>query len=258
MLFPNQVVEYSTELLQDFNRIGVIADGSCFFHAIFFALDPEYRKLNIPNRMEYIKIKREVFAESISKELFLSLANGNIAFMIVQDVINQLFELFIKKEPVNILNELYTLPYENTLTQKDVESYLQKYTSLKTVSELLHNFSKDCIQSFLQNHKNNVKTVVHIFNTLNNLITEIAYVGFKENLKNPNEWFGYEHIELVQTFLKLNVLIIDAKTNKLYEMGHPELYKYDESVILYWDGVHFELLFKDHQFIFPKTIVKNL
>jgi hypothetical protein len=58
------------------------------------------------------------------------------------------------------------------------------------------------------------------------------------------EWAGIESIEIISDVLKVNIIIIDAKTRKLYEMGTNFDGKYQKTIYILWIWEHYESLAK--------------
>ncbi len=65
MLNPNELERY---IVEDhiMVRTGTIPDGSCFFHAIHYALSEDYRNMTRKERMSYIQQIRDRIADSVT------------------------------------------------------------------------------------------------------------------------------------------------------------------------------------------------
>jgi hypothetical protein len=72
MLRVDEIVPYK----DGFHRRGIIADGSCFFHAILYALSNEYRTFSIEQRQRAVVHIREKASELCFPDRILSLGKG--------------------------------------------------------------------------------------------------------------------------------------------------------------------------------------
>ena len=61
---------------QDMVRVGTPADGSCFFHAVYMALSPEYREMTQEEKVAHISREREHIAEGLTLTSLKSLGKG--------------------------------------------------------------------------------------------------------------------------------------------------------------------------------------
>jgi hypothetical protein len=91
-------------------RVGTIQDGSCFFHALSYAMFPEYREFDIQKRLSFVKTLRSKIANSITLEEYLNVGKGMVSFTQFQQTLLQ--------------------------TNKDSEKLLIKYSSEDTTIRL--------------------------------------------------------------------------------------------------------------------------
>lgn len=59
-------------------RTGTIPDGSCFFHAVHFALSEEYRGMSHNQRRAYIQKVRDQIADSLTIPMIKKLGQGTV------------------------------------------------------------------------------------------------------------------------------------------------------------------------------------
>lgn len=69
-------IDESIPFKHGFHRRGVIGDGSCFFHAVLYALSNEYRSFSVHNRQQSVVLIRQKASELCSSERILSLGKG--------------------------------------------------------------------------------------------------------------------------------------------------------------------------------------
>ena len=62
-------------------RTGTIPDGSCFFHALFYAISTVYRKYTIQQRKHYIQSQRKSIANKVDWNLLSQLEFCKVQLM---------------------------------------------------------------------------------------------------------------------------------------------------------------------------------
>ena len=77
MLKPDKLERYIVED-QIMVRTGTIPDGSCFFHAVHYALSETYRNMSQTERMAYIQNIRDRIADFVTIPMVKKLGNGTI------------------------------------------------------------------------------------------------------------------------------------------------------------------------------------
>jgi len=82
ILAPDDTEIYDLPKVGQMVRIGTIAEGSCFFHSISWAVLPSYRKMTGKQREVFIGNLRESLSKRMTEDVFYSLANGNFSEMI--------------------------------------------------------------------------------------------------------------------------------------------------------------------------------
>jgi len=84
-LEPNQVEQFPMEGLQEtLIRTGTPSDGSCLLHSIFLAYR-SYRELSKEEREVYIKDKRGLMADQLTKEKWLAIQDGSISLLQIME-----------------------------------------------------------------------------------------------------------------------------------------------------------------------------
>jgi hypothetical protein len=175
-------------------RRGVAGDGSCFFHALFsdicgktyFDLDSGDKK----NAIE--RLRNNIVAKLDTVEKFKKLANGALVYVLSTQLINNLLLDFVNT------NDKYKTKIDSLKTK--ILSCLSHIADATKYKELFdRNFTED-------------KTEIQ--DLITNLIQK-AFGKYKSNLTNPSSHIGDEHISLIHTYLKVNILFITPK-GRLY------------------------------------------
>ena len=66
-------------LFKDLWRVGVIGQGSCFFHGVVYGLNPKYRTLETSKKVRFVKKLRLELLVFFSEEVYKKLGNGFLA-----------------------------------------------------------------------------------------------------------------------------------------------------------------------------------
>jgi SAM-dependent methyltransferase len=84
-LKDGEIERFKNTMFGDIVRIGTIRDGSCFFHAILYALSSEYRNANSVMRMQIVAQFRTNLKSKFTKAVYNNLGNGNLASLDMLD-----------------------------------------------------------------------------------------------------------------------------------------------------------------------------
>jgi hypothetical protein len=105
-----------------FHRRGTIADGSCFFHAILYALSEEYRTFTIDQRQNAVVLIRQKASELCVSERILSLGKGMACLPVFHGLCLQTFpetekilEMHASKPVRELVHYLKNIPTEELI-----------------------------------------------------------------------------------------------------------------------------------------------
>lgn len=203
-------------------RTGTISDGSCFFHALFYALSSTYRGLNEEERIRLIiKVRKEI-AKSITIDKWKTLGNGEIyrlqmASSLRDEIIRLCSEHEISSERHSIMNK-----WDNELLPKldwtkDVEIPLQAMLNQMFPQKILDS------RTILQKIE---------IETLKDFTYHIE-----------TDWVDEFGIDLASEYVKCNIHFIQASNRQVYKTFFK--HEYNRNVVLCWiDDAHYECLGK--------------
>lgn len=121
-------------------RTGVIADGSCFFHALLYAINNTYRNMNYKQRTSFVQQIRQQLADNFTINIWKQIGNG------------EMFKLTIL---ITLQKYIQNDHIMSTLTNN------WNNTSLKQCFKILSTFTnldaKDIIKKALQEALTNIK-----------------------------------------------------------------------------------------------------
>jgi hypothetical protein len=191
-------------------RYGSVGDGSCYFHSILKALDKKYRDLSEPKKRAFIKIFRDMVADSISMSQWKKMGGGNIAYLS--------FSIGASK-------------------------LARKYKIENLEAESIDNFKAKLLEKVDPEVREDIEE------SLDDLEEEL-YLSFIERVRDCKAWVGQDEksvnlFEYLSNLLNINVYIIKDSTRKPYNMGVKceDAYKNRPSVIVLWvDETHYETI----------------
>lgn len=182
-------------------RTGVIADGSCFFHAISYSLSSKYRNMDLHQKRDYVKSLREKFVFKCSYNHWRKTSRGEMfRFLVIQELRN-IYDKEWKEEIFAALANQW-----NSHNLSDCAHILFTY-EVEDVQQLLNKISKKLYNDFLHHLGQN--------------------------------WVDDFTIDYLSTALETNFIFIDMETKKLCKMSKNEEYK--NYVLIAWvDESHYE------------------
>ncbi len=121
---PDKTFNYKIpNLSAEYVRTGVIADGSCFFHAYLRAFNFKYRNMSPTERKNQVKLLREKLAENLTIETFKRLSEGEHRKLLFFGALRSLLEkadtILSPKKTTKILEVATT--YEGSFYEKFIE-----------------------------------------------------------------------------------------------------------------------------------------
>jgi hypothetical protein len=191
-------------------RTGTIGDGSCFFHALLYALFSHYRGKSIPDRIAYVESVRNAMSDSLTIERWKTLGNGEMYKM---QIIQAIREGLLVSNPEFEARHLSTVANEWTscelgMLQHRLESALCGGSPLD-----VHRFVCDAEQC--------------------------AFDAYREQVRT--QWVDDTLIELISEQYKCNIHFIQASTRCAYRtLLHMD---YPHDIVMCWiDDAHYECL----------------
>ena len=105
-------------------RVGVLADGSCFFHSLHYAISPEYRTLTKKEKASFICKERARVSKSVDVESFKACGEG-----MLHQVYKQLYPNASLGHLVSIFKKEIRYEWVSDFTI----GYIQQYYKTKVV-----------------------------------------------------------------------------------------------------------------------------
>ena len=212
LFFTNKIDE-NTELV----RTGTVGEGSCFYHSVLRAIDSNYVKLSEKERKILVSELRKKMASELTKEKWLKLANGSLAY----GLIVPRFTKWVKQQKIQEATKVI-----DKIIKNDISEFLAALISLTP--------------------ENENKKLSHAFN----VITDRAFNEFKETLTRCDAWVGYgpgsvDAFEYISDTFNIDIYIIRDSTRKPYRSGTDcsARYKNRKSIIILWVGEsHYEVV----------------
>lgn len=207
----------------DIIRTGTISDGSCFFHALFYALSSTYRGLNEEERIQLIiKVRKEI-ARSITLNKWKMLGNGEIYRLQMASS--------LRDEIIYLCTQLYSTPSEQHLVMNKWDNeLLPKLIWTDDVEIPL----QIMLNQMFNREELNSKTILQKIedDTLQNFIHHIE-----------TDWVDEFGIDIASEYVKCNIHFIQASNRKVYRTFSN--HNYERNVVLCWiDDAHYECLGK--------------
>jgi hypothetical protein len=200
-------------------RTGTVGEGSCFFHSVLRAIDPNYVKLDEEKRRIIVERLRKNMADKLSEETWKNFANGSLVYGLV---VPRFTAWIRQKELTEVENKIDRVKANN------LEEFLNEL--LKLIPTELH------------------KRITKAFNAFINKIFE----EFKSNLTDCSVWVGQEKgsvdiIEYISDLFNIDIYLIRDSTRKPYRSGTDctTRFKQRKSIIVLWVGnSHYETVGK--------------
>jgi hypothetical protein len=79
----------TTKLPLSLTRVGTVADGSCYFHALLYLIDPRYRELSSTKRKTLVRLFRQLLSEKISRKSLHELGRGELILYLYTSELNR-------------------------------------------------------------------------------------------------------------------------------------------------------------------------
>ena len=205
---------YSNDII----RTGTIQDGSCFFHAVLYALSKSYRAMSQETRIKYVAQVRKQLAQNVDIEVWKNLGKGEMAkLQIIEFLWSKVQELCANDESNLKIWECDYLPQLNNNFNE-----IERLLTLFSEREGVENFDSTQFLKQLESQ---------------------AFESFIFHLQH--DWVDEFGIEIVSAFFECNVHFIQASNRKAYRTFSN--HAFDRNVVLCWiDDAHYECLGRLH------------
>lgn len=222
-LFDNFFIENN-----QFARIGVVGDGSCFFHAVLSAFS-EFQSMNSEDIKKVVKYVRNKLSNELTFEKFSNLKTY-IGFITIE-IHKFLSENENKSDLRSVLIEI--LDYPNLTNHDQIQNIIIEKCSNNI------NIKDDCLDLF-------EKFKQYAFDKFKSkLRNSSTYVGLDVEL-NSNDGPTVNAIELLSKEIEHNIFIINGKTRIPYKIGEDVFYYNDKFPSIFIttvdDNKHYELV----------------
>jgi hypothetical protein len=251
ILDTGQTVKFNTSIYRecDLVRTGIISDGSCFLHAILYATSSKYRAADDNKKRSIVSEFRTTLGESLTKDQWLSLNNGELA------------KISYSMEFRKLLDELYLDEDKvikfilNVIPKEDVDVFFEEslrcvdlhYGACKMVERVVSKFQNKLnhLKKYSSKIENLSKILYSIFDELVQKAIKIALDSYKDSLCDASQWLGEEHIELLSIIFNYNIYFFDGRTREPYTFGKRPKEPFEKSLVLLWvQDSHFEVIGK--------------
>lgn len=275
-LEPNKIdkleIEWSSTLLV---RTGVPADGSCFFHSIYYPFK-SFRDLTEDEKIEYIRAKRKDLADNIDETTYASIQDGSIAIVQIisamRDFIQDIQNKKVYKEN-NIVRLLFSLVPFETIDNEILVDWDEKCSAETDVpfdakafinrmkTNLYHLFYEKIVDkinllekvhhpppSYLTDQEK--LKVYHKFSeqvyTIFDNVYKETLEAFRNEISDPSSWIDIYNFYYLVDELKIsaNVLFIDSTTKRFLNIDNRFDKEKPTIILLYFPDTHFEPLGK--------------
>lgn len=184
------IENYSEQLI----RVGVIGEGSCFFHSLLFLMiNEKYLEMKIRERKSLAKQFRNALSDILSPEILSHLAGGSVEVIgYIQHVHDALKEALI----TNVRKE----KEEPGITETQLESIINRASISASITEQIEAL-KNGLAEF--GYDRDISTEIIQHGKL------LFWEDYKSKLKNCRSYADHDSIEFVMRTIKRNIFIID-------------------------------------------------
>lgn len=230
-------------------RTGTVGDGSCFFHAVFFAHSPSYANKPDDKKGLIVQRLRRRLEERLTKQKWASLGSGAVAVLDFQIQLNKLLESFHQKEKEGLEDLIaHAIPYK-VLDEKVLPSAYENSDTLEKCKVAIMERAEEYLQSQLESVTSENGALADKAKRLHQKATEwlesmIASAEDRAFKKFSNKIRAAQvddsMIEYVSDFLGQDIAFIDFEENRPYKRGGM---KGRPMMVLIWIGrSHYEVL----------------
>jgi ubiquinone/menaquinone biosynthesis C-methylase UbiE len=228
ILVPDEMMNFPNEFADDLVRVGVVPDGSCFFHTIFRGKSKTYKEMTLQEKMIFIANIRQTMAEKLSFDTFKVLGKGELAYQKSMIIFRSLIEKYMVGEENIITDEEFIKKIGNVAKELEPATFDNfKNRFFEIFDDILDNDSKESVNKIFE------------------LSLMKAYQKYKIELAHPRFPVSNDISEFVSDQLGVDVYFINSNTRQLYLTADEckRVYKNRLSIIVLSLGnYHYELL----------------
>jgi hypothetical protein len=157
---PNEVRYFYSSLHPNLARTGTIGDGSCFFHAMAWSLEPTYPDMDTTEKIKMVNSIRKLTSKSLDVDAFKKLGKGSIYRLLMTEAISECID-DDDRESVNIdlsnkwssteVDDCLPIVEPHGVSKTDLES-LEK----STLDIFVQHIENDYVDEFCIEHISNV------------------------------------------------------------------------------------------------------
>jgi len=208
ILPPNKTRTFYSPLYSKLVRTGVIGDGSCLLHALYYAISQEYKSLSLSERVVFISNVREKLASRLSLADIKSLGRGELFKMI--------FMLFLRE----------------VLSQQSLQDW--DHWDNVILVEISNTFDPSTIESTLQKEAPHLKCIGLVDAIEQRILEQLQQ-------KMQYEWVDDFCLEYLSRVYERNFLFIKADDRLSYKVFQAK--EYASSVVFCWiEESHYEII----------------
>ena len=260
-------------------RTGTVGDGSCFFHSILTGLSATYRKSDVSVKKKYIKRFRKKISNTFDMKDWHKF-NGMellVQNMIYSDI-KEAFTNKLRRRPIDITIrcvisfatldrdilprafDLLSKKYksddiDNNHYIEDLKKYILLYVT-KFISDTepesdteenrdRETLSKPCVPkrwgACIEDRDELLRELEEMMDTILRASEKKIFEKFKESVERVSSWVDNDIlIKHVSNMFKINILILNARTEEPYKMAITYRAEWPYIVLYYIPGIHFE------------------
>lgn len=233
ILDPKRSRTFFTSIYPSIVRTGVIADGSCFYHALCHSLFQDYRELSDMDKRQYVLKIRHKLIEELTIEGVKELGQGESYRM--QFILNLRFVL------QKTASALTTYPFDfwdNQVLSKMASEW--KDTSFESIIQIL--------TPLIPNYIGHITPVFE-------LTEKIMFRHFKKHIQM--EWVDELGMELISNYFKCNFYFFHSTTRLPYHTYIVNPTHRRNIVFLWVEESHYESIGELYQQSKVKRIFSN-
>jgi hypothetical protein len=190
---PFRILNYPEPL----DRVGVIGEGSCFFHSLLFLMiNEKYLGMRIQERKSLARKFRNALADALSPEIFSSLAGGSVEVIgytkYVQEALKEALITNVEKEGET-----------PGITEKELDKLISRASVSASITEQIKAM-EDGLAEFGYDHEVSSEIIQHG--------RLLFWKDYKSKLKDCKSYADHDSIEYVMRTIKRNIFIIEDET----------------------------------------------
>jgi len=190
---PFEIANYSEPL----NRVGVIGEGSCFFHSLLFLMANEkYIEMGIRERKSLAKKFRNALSDVLSPEILSQLAGGSVEVIgytsYVHDALKEALITNVRKAKE-----------EPGITEKQLDTLINRASISASIEKQIEDLTKG-LSEYGYDHESSTEIIQHG--------RLLFWKDYRKKLKTCSSYADHDSIEFVMRIIKRNIFIIDDET----------------------------------------------